>query len=559
MRSKTYWWTRLAVCVCVYVPDILRAATNEPAAVDAEAAFAILREYITLPTSTGQYVRLERYGDLEVRAALPSLEANGNAWLLQEFRDAQGQPEKGLLLINGAELVEFQWRGNRPRGQWPGEAALASAPPAAEWYPAPLGRDLRRAWFFMRDYAQHPPPPGFRAEQWAGRSLLFAYQLEALGQSTAARELVQWLNDLQNIQVDPLHEAVNLLANARYLRLYREFKSDGNWETFGRGLEALLADPVASDWEWAPGVALLRQRIEQRPRQPEATNGLAGIRDLRRSDAYSKSGVPWLAPTYWTNTIPVLDDPDLALRAQGLDALPTLIAWVDDPTLCVIDAFDLRGEYRSYRRDSLRLIFDEEAERTVEEIERPATCGEAARRILWEILPDAAAGGLEMFMRDSACAKEKAQSFYDRAKDYSEDELVLEYLFGDYRDSKIETQIMEAAKARRIPAFENYLIEKRSNATNDRYARDPAGELEKRANLMMRYAAIRGPEVRDLAQQLGQMLDTAAEEYKLPRHIGFGSDESRLEYIASRQNTLRTASQQLQALFPAEPAVKKEP
>jgi hypothetical protein len=229
---------------------------------------------------------------------------------------------------------------------------------------------------------------------------------------------------------------------------------------------------------------------------------------------------------------------DLEIRAMGLAAMPFLLAMAGDPALTEVDRESVTAA------DAVRSSFTSRDKAAPEGIlatmDRPATRGEVAGRILLEIAPTSVTGSQWHRKSNedllSACAE-----FAAKYRGASDEQLAVVYLGGD--NSRLQSAAMafllRAARVRRIPPFEEYLVSP--------IVRDPEGydyEVElstatQRARSLAVYAASRGEEVRPVVDRFLALAEKTADDYRKPANVNYGSAEKDQKHEQETQRRIR--------------------
>ena len=464
-------------------------------------------EKMGLPNvSRAKYVAVLHSGNILAESLLPDdWNTSGNAWLLDEVQSGTNALVKGRLVINGGEIVELC----RDAEDMSYETGQAQHLAIGDWENARLARDVKKALQFSESGVKSED-----SQRCYGRIFLFALHLYQRGDTASAEALIPKIGPLVIRREKAERSAMNLLADAQYGMLYRRFSEEHNWAAYRDGIRALLAK-YPHEWDLSPAMHMLLTNVAQRAEgqlsSVVATNGistadiqlgaaLASLRILAHSSpSYSRDTTPWLVPEAWEENIAVSGNPDLAIRARGMQAIPILLALAEDSALTEADASAIRGDSYFARSVSARERGTDAAGQ-YKTLPRPATRGEVAVRILNDILPESALGK----PRERAQkVTDLARAFYDMHKDAAPEALAVLYLpasYGSY-DATSLAYLMKTAKQKKVPALEAFLL----SASKDDYWW--VDEYERRAEALAEYAALRGAECKPLIEQFTNCLE----------------------------------------------------
>lgn len=498
------------------------------------AAFAARFDGLGLPdVSRAEYVHVLGCWRPRIEDPLPhDWESSGNAWLLRETRDAEGRPVDAAVVVDSSRVVDLIDRDAAKRSPQAEAGFLAPPPPASvacpcRWEPGDPAKDVKQALRFLESLEWdriHSADP-----EQIGRLGLLALALRQRGDHENSVKLFTSLAARAGGVSNVTAAAMNLAANGQYGNLYDEFRKTADWQAFRDGLHALLAR-YPDGWRMAPVVQMLLSRVEDRLAGPapmpvdsqdmteielRQAAAMLELRALRvKRDAYADPPALWLVPSSWRDRAPQPLDAELDIRVRGLEAVPFLLKLVPDGALTPADRAAVLGAsvYRSAfdlsRLDRLpegatgkKLI-----RQAYDAMDRPATRGEIALGWLQELVPEYQQGEYRRKNPEDQIAF--MQDFYRRHRAKSEDELAVVCLPGTYSfhmEDLPRAYLLERARQEAIPALEEFLVSDRSwGRRGDE--RDRSLMRRARADLLIRYAFLRGEEARPLLERYAGIL-----------------------------------------------------
>ncbi len=544
-----------------------RAGAVPPAPDGWGEIFARFDAYGLPDVSTADYVCVRACGEL-----LPDeWETSGNAWRTAEVRDEQGQPVRMTAVVEGSRTFDVVWREVEFAELLRKHATLAMPAPKATivsstWSAGDAGRDARKGAQFIDSLKWEGDEVWLH--RYPGRLFLLAYGLWQRGDATNATILLEALARRAGGAEDAAREAMNLVANGEYENLYRAFRADPDWTAYRDGIRRLL-EKYPEGWTWTPAVRHLLEKVEARLADPAAlpagtaewsetdraqAAAMAGLRRLRGGeDVYTDPPVLWIAPSGWREQVQEPLDAEMAVRVRGLAAVPFLLALMEgDDLLTEADRAEVGkdGPYRD-RLDPPTLA-ERNARRgravpLAEEyalLDRPATRGEVARRWLREMLPEWVMGGDGGRLSNDELAQ-KAREFYAAHGAATEAEWAVLSLPGRYAHSFNDLAVVDLlARARQgaVPELENFLLEEKWPVPDaDDYGIDSA--RANKAELLMQYAAIRGPAARPLVQEFAAQARRQAEAFAAPQ-----KNEQQEKRAREQEKALRAVADKLETL-----------
>lgn len=497
-----------------------------------------------------RYVKLDYVRNLDVESLFRyDEESSGNAWLLSETAASNGLSAHMRVVVNGVLEVNL---GGKPIQPWRDYQGLAQqvlfeedeAPRTDGWRLARPEADVLKAERFFKELESGKLSRFYLEDGTEFRIFFFALALQQRGDTDGARRVLTGLYRLRGKVIET--RAVGYLADNLYRSLYDRFRETGDGAVYCEGMKGLLVRfprlpaPQKDPWENRSVVEEILARTEAALKgdaplpAPDAAFTDTGrnlaqefqkVRRLNVTSRYTYEKPLWLAPASWTNTIPPGTDPDLRIRALGLEAIPLLLALVEDKAYTrapfiepdFIDSFSRRKE-----------------------LPRLMTRGEAALLILKDIMPEYL--GEEAKEKNTpfpnACRK-----FYERNKAKSGEEVAGLFLreenYMTAREQAMEFLLRRASTAN-VPVLETFFLE--GPATPGRYRGLDRPALLDRAEEMARYGAIRGGAVRPLALKMADRLEREARDYKKPENVSYGNPESDRKAVEGARDSLRNAA-----------------
>lgn len=483
--------------------------------------------------TTAAYVHVQACWTPRIEDPLPyDWDSSGNAWLVAETRDATNHPVRATVVYQGARIVELidrETERHRPRPIDDPLAPPAAYDPACNcyWTPGNPALDVKQVLRFLEsvEWSQF-----YHANvEQTGRLGLLALALWQRGDATNATALFSALADRAGGATNVAAAAMNLVADGQYGNLYDEFRKTADWPAYRDGLRTLLAR-YPEGWRMAPVMQFLLERVEDRlarPAPPPAESAGLAKDDLRQAadmlelrairvkrDEYSDPLALWLLPSTWRDRALQPVDPELEIRARGLEAIPFLLKLAKDDALTPADRAEVvvASVYRSDLNMSLLdWAQDESARRKAvqtifEGLDRPATRGEIALGWLQEMVPEYLQSDYRRKDRDEQIAW--MADFYRQNKGKSEDELAVVCLPGEYSfhlEKLSKSHLLARACETSIPALEKFLLADKSwkPEADDR---DRNLERNARRDMLVRYAFLRGEEARPLVEKFAGIL-----------------------------------------------------
>ncbi len=533
--------------------------------------------------SAATYVHLRGTWDPRVEELLPEgWEATGNAWVLEETRDEKGQPVQARVVADGSRVFDvrrsgdFTWEGAK-------KAATLEAPEppkelvaSGRWEPGDSGRDARKGAEFLQSL-KWEGEPGYGG--FPGKLFLLAHALWRRGDVENASVLLTELAAREGGAEGVAREAMNRVAVGEYGNVYEAFRESGDWEAYRDGIRRLL-EKYPEGWHAAPVMRMLLEKVEARiadPRPRPTTAERMSETDLRQAadmmsvrawrggaSVYDDPPVLWIAPSGWRDRVPEPRDAEMEIRMRGMEAVPFLLALMEEEeVLTDADRVEVSkaGPYRDrFKPEELDRSWTEQEEslrqqmiqRGFETLDRPATRGEVARRLLRDMIPEWVLGGY--FRRMSKEDMMRAvRDFVEKYGGATDDGWAVLSLPGRYPFSfhkLAEGHLLEVARLRPVPELERFLLDEEWLVPRERESdRDSAQNNKK--NLLKGYAGIRGEEVRPLLQAYADLMRRKADGLE-SKEASPGATAEASEEVTARIAGLReTALEFEEFVFPS--------
>ena len=560
-------WTALAV------------ANPLPAPEGWAEVFARFDSYGLPDVSTATYVNLMACWEPRVEDLLPDdWETSGNAWMLSEARDAKGQPSRATIVADGSRTFDVVCGGGDGAADAGHSLLEPPAPPkdivaSGRWQEGNAARDAKKGVEFLKSLKWEGEPHG--QYRYPGKLFLLARGLWQRGDEASAAPLLAELAAREGGAEGVARDAMNLVADGEYGNLYEVFREDCDWEAYCGGIRGLL-EKYPQGWHAAPAMMLLLEKAEARIANPERrpttadsmseddvrqAASMIGIRAWRGgADIYANQPVLWIAPSGWRDLAPKPLDAEMEIRVRGMEAAPFLLALMEeDDVLTDADRCEVSraGPYRD-RFPPMGIENDRTAEArqamarlAFERMDRPATRGEVARRLLRDMVPEWVLGG----SHDRTTKEEFIQAvrdFHAQHRDATEEELAVRSLPGRYSsfNELAVGHLMEVARRKAVPELEAFLLDEDwPVADASEYDLDSA--QDNTFKLLKAYAAIRGEEARPLAEAYAAQCRRRADEFLALRRMS--KDPRTIERAEKREKALRAMADPLDALPLAKP------
>lgn len=508
---------------------LLSASADRPAPEGWGEIFARFDSYGLPDVSTAAYVKVRACWEPRVDDLLPDdWETSGNAWMLAETRDAKGRPVRARVVVDGSrtfEVVSGQDVTGMPEEK---PVALAAPIPPKEilasgcWQEGNPARDAKKGIEFLKSLKWEGEPYGHY--RYPGKLFLLAYGLWQRGDTTNAAALLAELAAREEGAEGVAREAMNLVADGEYGNLHKAFRRDFDWMAYRDGIRLLL-EKHPEGWYAAPVMNRLLEKVEERiihpaplPKSaetwsPDDARQAARMVDVRAwrggADIYVKPPVLWIAPSGWRDLAPMPLDAELEIRVRGIEAVPFLLSLMEeDDVLTDADRLEVSkdGPYRSrfppekLEKFNMDAIRDSVIRKAYEGMDRPATRGEVARRLLRDLIPEWVIGGSSGRMSKEEFIR-AVREFHEKHRAASEEELAVLALPGRYSFAfnKLAVEhLMEVARQKPVPELERFLADQ-SWLVSGASKSDLDSAQNNKAELLKTYTAIRR-EVTNLAK-----------------------------------------------------------
>ncbi|MBA4388763.1 MAG: hypothetical protein C0404_12330 [Verrucomicrobia bacterium] len=368
-----------------------------------------------------EYVNLSAGYD-ESLSRLYELRLAGNSWMIEETPKV-----KGRFIQNGKRVVEvYDSNALMKERQKRMDEVLKTnknATAAAvfgdddddrvtgQWKKVDAKKDVDKILVFLRKTEDK----GGRHDSWSysgvyGTVFIFAAQFYRKGYTNEANELVTLLFQRAGDPKKVISQAVDRIAESRYEEIYRAFRKDQDWQTYGKGVDSLIAR-FGSSWQKTPGAKRLAEEIKKRmttDKAPEiAGEGLtaedkalaeelAGTkagrsRGMAYDGYYGYGGIwvlhdtsaarPALPPGQMTN-----ETVFAKIRKRGMKSVPLLLAMLKDDYLTNLDRGDIDGRSyhysQGYYSEGRGAQTEEMAKMIYQSMDRPVSRAEIAESLL---------------------------------------------------------------------------------------------------------------------------------------------------------------------------------
>ena len=496
--------------------------------------------------SSAAYVNVVACWEPRVEDLLPNdWETSGNAWMLSEERDATGQPIRARVVVNGSRTFVVAC-GSGVGAKETGNILLAPPVPPKEvlasgrWQAGNPARDAKKGIEFLKSLKWEGEPYGHY--RYPGKLFLLARELWKRGDEASASALLAELAAREEGAEGVAREAMNLVADGEYGNLYEAFRVDCDWEAYRDGIRRLL-EKYPEGWCAAPMMRLLLEKVDARIANPHprpTTADSMGEGDLRQAanmigirvwrggaDIYDDQPVLWIAPSGWRNQVPEPMDAEMEIRVRGMEAVPFLLALMEEEDV-LTDASRLEvsraGPYRNrFQPEELDRVWTERTEpmrqllihKGFDAMDRPATRGEVARRLLRDLMPEWAVGGIHRWMTKTEFIQ-AVREFYEKHREATDEEWAVLSLPGRYFSfNKLAVDyLMKVARQKSVPELERFLAEEKWLIA-DASESDLGWANDNKASLLENYTRIRREaedlskplEIEDVAPSVAQMLE----------------------------------------------------
>ena len=447
-----------------------------------------------LPNVEGAtYVKLDMYGgDMSMHMAgrMHDLDLAGNAWMLEE----NAETGWGRFVVGGTRISEVydfaklnKERTRRAAAEAEGDGGEGrlsrsirlddDGKVGGKWKKVDLQKDIDKVLDDLRkkqeESRRHDP---YMYSGAYGTLFINAIHYHAQGHTDQANELVGMLFDAAGDRRKVLLQAVGAVAESRYTASVDAFFKDPDWVRFGDELDGLLKIFPAG-WQNAPAVERLAGHVRQRAgKAPAAIAGeglseedialaaaLAAATDYDGGRGSGQWGDLWVLAT--PRASDETDGEELhvvdRIKERGMQAVPLLLALLEDEYLTPIDLRKVTHTYSSYMSSQDGPLSEERILQLYNALRRPAARGDIAATLL-KGLPFR--GGEERrFDRgsDRALLKEECEEWYAASKDKDRVELARLYL-GEGDDGQRSTAmrfLMGKGDESDTAAIESYFLD----------------------------------------------------------------------------------------------------
>lgn len=357
--------------------------------------------------SEAEYVKLDLQGHhrhFDHDWSWRRIELEGNAWLLEKDEDGTGRylynDGRVITVYDRAHLQRLQREEAQADGQdrrrinigWEESRISGTATPAD------LAADLQKATAYLKGEDDSDRSRAMRRHELdsvGGRMFVFAALAHRNGLQEEATELVNALFAIAPEPREVILNGLDHMANQQYADLYYQWTRDKKWEAFAVELQALI-QRFRTGWVLAPIAEIVRADLENRL-DDSGPPLLEGVTEEQQAlaKALADAGSPgmhrqhgfWIFPrSAWQQTFSwgdqVEDHPVTKIKAMGLDAVPFLLAMLDDRYPTTMSFSDLSSGRTTYGSMRNRTLDEQWTWRFYDSMNRPATRGDVSRVLL---------------------------------------------------------------------------------------------------------------------------------------------------------------------------------
>ena len=331
---------------------------------------------------------------------------SGNAWLL-----AEPDEHRTRYLVNEGREIEVYEPGHLQRLRSEEAAADDSAAGrvhlmmmqdgrfAGTAQPADLAEDLETLLAHIKELTAQGNRQRHALTQIDGQVFIYAALAHRHGYPDEAAALLDALFEMTDEPRQTIMRGMGHLADQQYSTLFAEWRRDGDWEAYHAGLHP-LGERFRAAWQLAPAAEQLRERLAFRIDHPEPPpiEGLsdgdqAVARDLATAASpkiQQQHGV-WIFPhaqyLYGVHGMSQDTDHPLArIKARGREAIPLLLAMLDDEYLTAMPFNAVAGSSMHFGFHSHSRMSEEMQRQMFDTFPRPATRSDVSRVLLHAIV-----------------------------------------------------------------------------------------------------------------------------------------------------------------------------
>jgi hypothetical protein len=364
--------------------------------------------------------------------AMSQAQIKGNGWLVEA--DATNAPHRYVTGVNAYDVYDRKTveRENRARRKAAMEKAKAeggnvtfssrdaSDKASGTWKDVDAAADAEKLISYLDKQSQERHRM-HQIQRLSGTAFLGAAHLHRNGYTNEANRIVAKLFEVSDDRQQVILGALNTLADAQFEKTTDSFFKELDWEAYQAQLLALLKR-FRSGWQKAPAIKRLYTVVQAHLLNPTPTaiqgEGISeedqalahALCSMTQKDAkvrhYRSSYSEWNDRTLWTLTAPASDateETEVAdgeasdaasnsniiarIRMRGFEAVPLLMAMLEDDYLTCMNAQQAVGGGRSYYSSSSSEMTEERITELYNQLNRPATRGEIARAMLKQVLP----------------------------------------------------------------------------------------------------------------------------------------------------------------------------
>ena len=366
-----------------------------------------------------------------------------------------------------------------------------------------------------------------------GRLLLFAVHLNEKGLKKEANKIAELLFKIKENKREVIIEALNTIADSKYLTTLNNFLQTGNWETFQKEISELIKKYKRA-WKDKAGVEKLEEIITKQLSEKDSENFFADFneKDKNLIQALEKEKLPSIKTSIWIIpgvTVEKLilnykDNKNKALEEilkNKMKSVPLLISLLGSKRLLkhsktnfMVTSSYFSGYFSHFSFSSS----SESSDDIFNKMQRPMTEDEFAKYMLKAIIFDKDSEGNEDRWENNNISKldsdefgETVQEWYQENKDKSISEILIAYIkYGNKSQKQFATEYILAKKLKdTYSAIETYLLSDESEG--DDMDVDSIDVPQEKQELAVKYVSERGKAAADFVKQFIEKLDPYGE------------------------------------------------
>lgn len=447
------------------------------------------------------------------------MELEGNAWLLDTDEDGLSR-----YLFNDGRIIhvyepEHLQRVRREEAEATKTAVSQSpfdtrdARISGTSEPADLSADLQKAMVYLRGEDEDDSRRSMRRHELdaiSGRLFVFAALAHRHGHVSEATELVDTLFAIAPEPREIILGGLDHIANQQYADLFHAWLMNREWETYAVELQTLI-ERFRAGWTFAPVAERVRGDLEQRL-DDSGPPMLEGISEKKQSLAIALADAEplgmqrqhgfWIFPrSAWQQSHFMgrlsQDHPISQIKAKGLDAIPLLLAMLDDRFPTPMSWHDVVGSRTTFSGRRQQVADEQMVWRYFDSMQRPAARGDVARALLGQIIRDEEHGSVSGQSPDQVRAS--AEEWWERFGELSVDDIARIYLLEGIKDQRAAAglHLLHTGDEKDVALVQDAITS----------ADDPVDVAE----LVLNYARVKGQDSRELVEPFMEQLRDALE------------------------------------------------